>query len=392
MRVGARVLAVWTVFAVSAVRAGTEISVNVSELGQLGTGVSQDGWRVSNVSVYASDLALRFNKKASYVLSPVFSSPVTNISMVVRSSSALGRRLAFSPVGGGTNLIRRVEYAKSYAEQTVSWREADDVRQFRIAFDDGGKTTAWAIRELTLALSGESGGTGGDDPADGTPFLKVSSFLRGDKFHYALDLAAVQESFGDATSVPLAGIDALAGWQAFCDIDPVDEISRNAGTTTTGGFYCWCPQGAPLGLGTYSSAKHTWCFGCIFTNDTAWTVRKMTLLARAGQWGAHNRLEDTLAFEYAVSSALATLVDGLTWTPVGAPWFTTAYTNGQADAELPYFGNVSVVHIPVSLAPGGKLGVRWRDTCPREGSNAALGGERFEVNGKIKFGFFIILD
>lgn len=147
-------------------RAASTNVVDAIALGRIGTGVSPDGWTVSGVNNYSDSykFALRFDTKDDLVQSPVFANPVTRVLLKASSSSAAGRRLAFTPVrddAARTNLTRLCAYSKTknvFLAQTLSWPRNAGVHAFRIHLEGGGNT-GWGILEMSVIF---------DDPASGT--------------------------------------------------------------------------------------------------------------------------------------------------------------------------------------------------------------------------------
>lgn len=133
--------------------------VDVLALGPIGTGLSADGWAVTNVSNYGDSYsnALRLNVKASFMRSPSFEEVITQLELDVVSSNVVDRRLAIAPIMKGvTRKDRKVLCAYTptknrFTVQSFTWPRTEKVEALAF-FLDGGGSTGWGIRKMKLTL------------------------------------------------------------------------------------------------------------------------------------------------------------------------------------------------------------------------------------------------
>ena len=136
------------------------LEIDAIALGRLGTGLSPEGWAVTNVSNYADSYssALRLNLKASSIHSPVFADAIVGVELEVISSNTNDRRLVVAPLAKGRardDLKVRCAYSPTknrFLAQTFAWPRSACIDALAFALEGGG-STGWGIRKLVLTLA-----------------------------------------------------------------------------------------------------------------------------------------------------------------------------------------------------------------------------------------------
>ena len=134
---------------VCAVR-GEVIAVDVEAWAEVGTGET-NGWTVSGIDRYSDGLT-RLDTKDDFALSPEFADNVTQVVLRVKSSSAtMTRFLTLIPAGVSSGARQQVAAAStSLTNETFSWTQVEDVRQFRLQNETGRGLAGWGVASLTV--------------------------------------------------------------------------------------------------------------------------------------------------------------------------------------------------------------------------------------------------
>lgn len=130
---------------------GEVIEVDVGAWTDTGTGMTVDGWEVSNIDSYADGGAL-FKSSSAYALSPVYEDVVTQIVMSVKSSSSeVPKKLTITPtVSEGADVhVAEPTLTQSYVTEIFQWSDRENVRQFRLQ-ESAGATGNWGVKSLTV--------------------------------------------------------------------------------------------------------------------------------------------------------------------------------------------------------------------------------------------------
>ena len=132
---------------------GEVIEVDVGAWADVGTGMT-NGWEVSGIDRYSAGEGgyTRLNKKDDYVISPDFTSVVTQVVMRVKCSSVGAERfLTLTPTISHDGARCQVAMpSESLTNVTFTWTLSEDVRGFRLQNDTGKGTVTWAIASLTV--------------------------------------------------------------------------------------------------------------------------------------------------------------------------------------------------------------------------------------------------
>lgn len=135
--------------------------IDLAALVACGTGTT-NGWEMSSIDAYSGTRTnIRFNAKNDFLISPDFNARITAITLEVRSSAQSNRQLALFPLVDGvysTQAAQLCLYSTTndkYDPQCLAFDPGLFVTRFRIALDDQGGSTAWAVAALTVITGDE---------------------------------------------------------------------------------------------------------------------------------------------------------------------------------------------------------------------------------------------
>ena len=132
---------------------GEVIEVDVGAWADVGTGMT-NGWEVSGIDRYSAGVGgyTRLDEKDDYVISPDFTSVVTQVVMRVKCSNVGTERfLTLTPTISHDGARCQVAMPSgSLTNETFTWTLSEDVRGFRLQNDTGKGTVTWAIASLTV--------------------------------------------------------------------------------------------------------------------------------------------------------------------------------------------------------------------------------------------------
>lgn len=176
------------------------------------------------------------------------------------------------------------------------------------------------------------------------------------------------------------------GWQAYVGTEEPEKVGYNEGTTQYGSFNIWYDReryAEAWSFGAYSSQQTNRIYGVVFSNATDRAITGFGFAFTARQYGARNALVDVLDCEWCVSPEVSILADDV-WHRFAR--FESPVLHGD-DAALPVERRYSGL-LATKLPPGGLLKIRWVDSCPKTGSNAAMGIDDLSLSYALASGGF----
>ena len=177
---------------------------------------------------------------------------------------------------------------------------------------------------------------------------------------------------------------ALNGWYVakIAGSGTIDTpIAADDGTLSSGGTYNYgAAAGADRALGLLASGSNTMAMGALITNNTGRALTSFSLSMTAEFWRSSTNTQNTLTFGYGKIAGAITTANFLSTTDPGVlplttlnivgpmPVTTNGPLNGNDPASQVQFNNIS---LPIALAPGETVFIRWRDT-DNTGGDAGL--------------------
>ena len=372
------------------------------EIAKAGEGRTDSGWELHSITNYSDDYkyALRFRVKDSYLLSPQWNEPILGVRLNVFSSTNANRRLIIQPIASDevqTNLIQSCAYSEKkykFTEQTFTWSLTDNIHQLRLAYDDGGGSTGWGLLWLEVITAGDSPFVPPEDPPmppDEPPLSPES-----DEAFWVQNLSNLSNSNGVYSFAENAGLlpviksaatstGVLSEWGAFmCSSNQFETTLKvNGGTTTTQGHYIWKDDKSSnlTGFGTYTSSKGTRSFGFVFYNDTGTDLSMRDMAVTYGQFGAKNKETDKLSFAWCLATHLIDPRLETEWIVSDSDSFVSPKTSNDVEGVVwPITESREIESLPPKIPSGNWFAIRWLDTCPTNGANAALGISAFQMH------------
>jgi len=209
--------------------------VDVSAWGDVGTGVTAEGWTVTNIMAYAEG-GIYFNAFSGLAVSPVYPGLVTQVVANARSSvSAMTRHLTLIPrlaeQGAHTNVAETTTSGK-YERQRFVWRYDEGVRQFSFQMIGSGSGT-WGLKEVMVYL----------DRVERPENLRTGSrYLDAFEAHWDAEPRAVRfEIAAGRVDEVLPAFTSLKEWnfsvltnvsgntKSFLELDPPEELQDVGG-------------------------------------------------------------------------------------------------------------------------------------------------------------------
>ena len=165
-------------------------------------------------------------------------------------------------------------------------------------------------------------------------------------------------------------------------------LRADAGTSNAGSLYSYgATSSTERALGTLASGSVTPAFGAVIVNNSGFDLVSFALTVDREQWRSSTSSVNTITFAYGVSGGAITAANFLTSTAltnlatfdlVGAAPVTT---NGALDGNANAITLVGT--IPVSLAQGQSLFIRWTDV-DNTGSDAGLAIDNLRLVGVVR--------
>lgn len=196
-----------------------------------------------------------------------------------------------------------------------------------------------------------------------------------------------QEDFASFTNVfPSSGnvADWLNGttlphWQAYCGVMPVTGITRNNGKGTSKGLYAYWTTNKlastySLGVMTTGTAEE-FVYGLAFKNDTAFSVRKVTVGYDGVQFGFKNSEPHELLCECLVTNELVSVAVEDGWRPCDGLTFRTTKdkTSGLVSGEdMPVVTAISSELVGANVPKDSYFMIRWRRTAVASAAAMAI--------------------
>ena len=167
-------------------------------------------------------------------------------------------------------------------------------------------------------------------------------------------------------------------------------LNAGSGEGNSGGIYSLGPtNNSDRSLGTMSSGTTTPAFGALIKNDSASTLTGLRLSFTAEFWRSSTSNTNQLVFGYGKVDGVTVTTDNfLTTTNVNgatnlnivgpAPVAVNGALDGNAATNQVAFTNQA---IPVNLAPGEVVYIRWQDS-DETGSDSALAIDNFSITAE----------
>ena len=343
-------------------------------------GTGTNGWTFSD-----SGYDVNYGRKlcdGDSVTSPLYEEVVTGLTLVTHGVNNYGSAtnppafVVWAGPSGNSLVAVRTNWFTSGSTATWSLTFASNLeyRIVRVSYDVG---TAKGTFRL-LSVTAVSGGSTPPPAPDPVPVILDAVPLSSGDYSQGFDFLSELEESGNPWTNCVA---PLRYWQAYVGTDAVVSVSQNPGTTQYAGLYVLysntLASSSARALGSYAAGDKDVVYGLVFSNDTSVAQSHFSVSFRAAQWYNRNKIVRTLAFQHLVTNVLVGINAEGAWVTDPGLSYTTPFTTN--DVEGSSASTMEAATLPVTLAPGEILALRWSDP-DADGRDAMTGIDDFSLS------------